>query len=120
EQREPASHEHTTEAAQDRPTRHDVPSRAVRVSPSVDHSTQGTTPRASRSARGLKSPEGSVTLHPVAIHLAPVGGSRKIALRLYIAAAFVALLVVTGLTLVGYSYYVSTRLLLSASAETAG
>jgi HD-GYP domain-containing protein (c-di-GMP phosphodiesterase class II) len=49
---------------------------------------------------------------------ARVLGQRKVALRVHIAVAFVALLGVTGLALVGYSYYATSRLLLSASAET--
>jgi len=43
---------------------------------------------------------------------------RKIALRVHIAAAFVALLGTTGLALVGYSYLATSRLLLSATEET--
>src|SRR5262245_9638849 len=42
---------------------------------------------------------------------------RKVALRVHIAVAFAALLGVTGLALVWYSYYATARLLLSASAE---
>jgi HD-GYP domain-containing protein (c-di-GMP phosphodiesterase class II) len=44
--------------------------------------------------------------------------ARTIALRVHIAVAFAALLGLTGLALVGYSYYATSRLLLSASAET--
>src|SRR5262245_55043162 len=46
-----------------------------------------------------------------------VRSTRKVALRVHIAVAFAALLGLTGLALVGFSYYATSRLLLSASAE---
>ena len=49
---------------------------------------------------------------------ARVLGPRKIALRVHIAAAFLGLLGVTGVALIGFSYYATSRLLLSASEET--
>ena len=49
---------------------------------------------------------------------ARVLGRRKIALRVHIAAAFLGLLGLTGVALVAFSYYATSRLLLSAGEET--